>query len=142
LPDGRSPIANWRVAAVAFAPDGKRLLAAGPDPEVHLWDVDKGTEVGGLKLRDEKAGWSTAVAFSPDGLHYLIGTGSGIVRVIRVDTNEEVARFVGPTSATQCVAVAPDNRRAVSGSADGTVSVWNLHDGLGLVAFNKHKGPV
>jgi hypothetical protein len=142
LPDRRPPRAERGVAAVAFAPDGTRLLAAGPDAEVHLWDVEKGTEVGVLKAHDEKVGLSTAVACSPDGLHYLIGTGSGIVRVIRADTYQKVARFAGPTSATQCLAVAPDSRHAVSGSADGTVSFWNLHDGWALVAFNRHKGPV
>ncbi len=126
------------VFAVAFAPDRKHLLASGPDPKVHLWDWDKGVEVGELK-QDDTVGWPGALAFSPDGKHYVVGTTSGVLRVVRVDGNQEVARFVGPDRPATCVAIAPDNQRAVSGGQDGAVHVWDLKTGTERAVFKNHQ---
>jgi hypothetical protein len=130
------------VFAVAFTPDGKRLLSAGPDPNVHQWDLEKGVEVGEALRTVGKLGWQSALAVSPDGLHYAIGTYSGIVRVMRLDGNKQIAQFIGPTGPTKCVVVAPDNKHAVSSSETGSASVWEMQTGKELVAFQKHTGSV
>jgi WD40 repeat protein len=55
--------AGW-VTSLAFSPDGKRLVSAGEDEVVKLWDTRTGLE--GLTLHGH-GGVLRGVAFSPDG---------------------------------------------------------------------------
>jgi WD40 repeat protein len=133
------------VTKLAFSPDGKRLLTCGMDLSIRIWDWEKGQVVNRLD-QDVATGFPTAIAFSPDGLYYVIGNMSdktpNNVRVVRVEGNKEVSRFLGHSAGISCVAVAPDNRRVVSGSQDGTVRVSDLRSATEFVAFKKHNGIV
>ncbi len=130
------------VLGVAFSPDGKRLASAGRDRSIRHWDVETGLEVGRrdwLILRDI----SQALAFTPDGRHYVaVGSPGECALVFSVNTNEEVARFTGHRRMVSCVAVAPDNLRAVSGGSDGDVRVWEWPTGKERLVLGKHSGGV
>jgi len=52
------------VTTVAWSPDGKRLAAAGVDPNIRVWDVSTGQEL--LRLPGHQ-GRVMKVAWSPDG---------------------------------------------------------------------------
>jgi WD40 repeat protein len=52
------------VVALAFSPSGDRLVTAGEDGAVKIWDTTTGQE--GLDLRGHP-GVARCVAFSPDG---------------------------------------------------------------------------
>jgi hypothetical protein len=47
-------------------------------------------------------------------------------------------RFAGHTQAVTCVALTPDGRRALSGSEDGTVRLWDVPTGQSLRIFRGH----
>jgi RNA polymerase sigma factor (sigma-70 family) len=57
---------------LAFSPDGRYLATAQYTPEIHLWDVIAGREVG--QFKGHGAG-SVSLLFVPDG-KYLISSGS------------------------------------------------------------------
>jgi hypothetical protein len=120
------------VQGVAFSPDSKRVVSVGADHSIRHWDVVTGQEVGRLDLY--KGGPPGAVAFSPDGRHFVTAKG-----VFSATTNKEVARFSGRGRGVFCVAVAPDNRRVVTGGHDNTVRVWDLHTGVELLVLGKHQ---
>src|SRR5204862_170718 len=52
------------VQSLAFSPDGTRLVTAGQDGTVRVWDADTGREVGFYAGHAERV---SAVAYSPDG---------------------------------------------------------------------------
>jgi hypothetical protein len=64
----------------------------------------------------------------------------------RIRTSRASAALVrtleGHTDMVQCVAITPDGRLAVSASADGTLTVWDLNAGHALHTLQGHTGPV
>lgn len=103
-PDGRLVVANARkvyvlppdqpqhplelaghkgqVNAVAFAPDGERLLSASQDGEIRIWNSRSGEL---LTTFDWGVGAVRAIAFSPDGLTCAAGGEKGQVVIWDVD---------------------------------------------------------
>jgi WD40 repeat protein len=71
-----------RVNAVAFTPDGSRLLTAGADGTVRVWDVASGKEL--LTLAASDADEATAVACVGDRVYAAVG---GAVRVWALSTD-------------------------------------------------------
>ena len=66
------------ITALAFAPDGRRIVSAGQDRTIKLWDGDTGREVLTLPCR-----WAPPLASpsSPDGNRLYAASANGTVRV-------------------------------------------------------------
>ena len=77
---------NGMVTAVAFSPDGQRIVTGGDDG-TKVWEILSGNEV--LTLRRQKGGVQ-AVAFSPDGQRIVTGGDDSIVKVWEVATPLQV----------------------------------------------------
>ncbi len=66
------------ITAVAFSPEGDRVLTGSDDNIARLWDARSGKPLG-EPLRHEHAVW--AVAFSPDGDRVLTGSDDNTARL-------------------------------------------------------------
>ena len=55
---------------LAFSPDGRYLATAKDTPEIHLWDVLAGRELG---LLEGHEGGVVSLLFSPDGKRLFSG---------------------------------------------------------------------
>ena len=64
------------------------------------------------------------------------------VRLWDLETGAELRRFDGHQNAVLSVAFAPDGRRAVSASFDGTIRIWDLETGVERHRYHGHGSAV
>lgn len=125
-PAGAAPL-----AAVAFAPDGRQVAAAGADGVVRIWDVPTKTEARGLRGHPD---WATAIAFAPDGRRLVAAGADGSVRVFELAPQEGSGR-AGHLRAVTAVAVSPDGKTIATAAADQTVKLWDRASGRELLTL-------
>jgi WD40 repeat protein len=129
------------VHAVAYSPDGTRLLSGSRYPtgmpprqiwkgELKLWDVASGKEQVSLPGITSEV-WS--VAFSPEGTLAASGDDDGAVRLWDVVKGEEVASLPGHKGAVFALAFSPDGKWLVSAGGErnaervpGELKVWDV----------------
>jgi cytochrome c len=127
------------VNAVAFSPDGARLLSGGYEGSLVLWRIPDGTRLAQFDGHDFGV---TSVAFLPDGRRAVSASVDATVGVWDLQTGREIAELVGHEGPILGVAVSADGRWAASGGIDRTVILWNLESRTFQRAFFGHAAPV
>jgi hypothetical protein len=123
------------VWAVAFSPDGTRVLTGSWDHTARLWDPATGKTVATLTGH---TGSVMAVAFSPDGMRVLTGSGDTTSRLWESATGKPVATLVGHTDAVRDVAFSPDGTHVLTGSDDNTARLWKAATGKPVAILVGH----
>ena len=118
---------NEPVKALAFAPEGDRLLSADASGKVRLWDAGRGSADADGKMGRAFAAGSESideVVFTPDGKRAVAVSGAnGAVLVWDVETGKLTGNFPQP-EATFGVAVTPDGGQAAVTLRSGPVRRW------------------
>ena len=123
------------VVALAFSPDGRRLLSGAYDNTLQLWDVGRRRllRAWDVKARDDRDHWSgragNGLAFTPDGAGVVANHADFSVRLWDADSGEELRRFAGHEKYVSCLAVSPDGAVLASGGWDKTIRFWDLGGG-------------
>ncbi|MFA0731880.1 MAG: hypothetical protein LKKZDAJK_001570 [Candidatus Fervidibacter sp.] len=116
------------LCALAFLPDGKRLLVGGYG-EIVVWDLSEGQLAGRW---GNLSGTVTAMAVSKDGRRVAVASGapqqSATVTVLD-EGGATVARFTDPQDLVYSLAFSPDGKWLAAASADKAVYVWDLAAG-------------
>jgi hypothetical protein len=124
-------------AAVAFAPDGKTLAAAGYDGNVRVWNAASGVLSHTLAGHGESA---QTVAFAPDGQTLATAGEDGRVRLWEVATGKSLRDLDGHRGRVWGVCFSPDGRELASVGGDQTVRIWDPVTGTELRKFGGPRG--
>lgn len=124
-------------SAVAFAPGGKSLAAAGYDGAVRVWDATTGVLRHTLAGHGESA---QAVAFSPDGTMLATAGEDGTVRLWDAASGKSLRDLDGHRGRVWGLSFSSDGRELASAGGDQTIRVWNPTSGTELRTFGGLRG--
>ncbi len=151
-----------RIDACAVAPDGSRVICGGFGGTLRIWDT-RLCET--LTVLQGSAGSVNACAFDPDGSSVVSGSADSMLWIWDARTGETLAVLQAPPplkwklpiqgaggplefrhgyrgpSFTACT-FSPDGSQVASGSADGTLRIWDVRTGETVKILNDHYGSV
>ena len=119
-----------RSLALAFSPDGSRLVTASADGTVRQWDARTGLEVE--PPYDRHSAQVFSAVYSPDGQWVASAGDDRTIRVWRARGRQDVAVLHGHTGRVSDLAFAPDGRRLASLSSRWELVSWRGRHGAGL----------
>lgn len=135
------------VRSVCFTPDGNILASSSDDGAIKLWQIDGKL----VRTFEGHTGGVRSICFSPDGKKLASASDDKTIRLWNLDGT--VIKIFEPIDHNKAhrdwanrnwvcaVKFNPQGDTLVSGSADGTVTLWNL-DGTVKETFNGHRGSV
>jgi WD40 repeat protein len=128
------------VYSVAFNADGSRIISAGADGFVRLWDAKNrdGHKASQIRAFSGASQYIHSAALSPDSSLIVSVGGDDTLRLWDGGNRPIVLAGKGVAS----VAFSPDGARIVSGGDDGTLRLWDARSHKLLRALEGHKGPV
>ncbi|HUS66457.1 MAG TPA: hypothetical protein VMZ28_18095, partial [Kofleriaceae bacterium] len=120
-----------RLEAVAFSPDGKRLITSGASARAIVWTVE-GQKINTLDLDGEVV---TAAVFSPDG-RFIVGTGQkGAVAVWSAADGRRRSHRIEHETTIWRLRFSPDGRSFATSSSDKRAIVWATETGQPLATL-------
>ena len=123
------------IRALAFSPDGQRLVTGSDDHTGKVWEVATGRELLALKGHQAQL---TAVAFSPDGQEILTGSQDNTARLWDANSGRERLKIQGHRGGILSAAFSPKGERIVTGSSDRTARVWETAIGHEVLTLSNH----
>jgi WD40 repeat protein len=123
--------------SVAYSPDGRRLVAAGQDKKLKVWDATNGEQIGIMGEHDRNV---YNLVFSPDG-RYLASAGKdGRVKLwdgTRLDQYQDRAREMAAAGGeiADTLAFSADSTRLAVGSSDFTATIWDVETGTNVLTL-------
>jgi WD40 repeat protein len=115
------------MSRLAFAPDGRTLIAGDNEGGLSVWDLPSGRLRTTISRASETGGvW--AVAFSPDGQTLATGGDDGLVRLWDPVLFLERATLPGHRAKVHALAFSPTGKALASGDFTGVIRLWWVVD--------------
>lgn len=127
-----------RLFSLVVAPGG-RLVTAGGESDLKVWDLAEAKQVRSLKGHE---GGVFAVAVSTSGRVAVSGGQDGRVRIWNLDKGSLLGAMDGHEGIIQGVAISRDGRRVASAGADRTARIWDANSRSAIHVLTGHKDVV
>ncbi len=124
------------VHAVAVSPDGRKIVTAGADHSLIVWDVKTGKELRRLDGHSNRI-WS--IAFSPDSRRVISGGFDNSIRVWDLVSARDVRKLAGHGDYVRSVVFSSDGKLALSGGDDRIVRFWDVEKGEEIRSLKGHQ---
>jgi WD40 repeat protein len=128
--DGEPPVTREHpgdmVMAIAFAPNGQWLAAAGKDGGVDMWDPG---DFSADSVRFSGPG-AASLAFNPTSEELAVGHWNGTISVWRIDRPGTPSLISAHRGYVYALAWAPDGQTLAATGSDGTVQLWRSTEAL------------
>jgi WD40 repeat protein len=112
---------GW-VESVLFVGNDRYAMSAGRDGRMLRWNLDSGKLVGEMT----RGSWLSNAVASPDGMRVYVADNTWAVTCWDVPEAKMLSAVKGHAQAVSAVALSPDGKYLVTGSADATLLVWDL----------------
>ena len=109
--------------AVRVVDGGRRLVSAGRDGTLRLWNID---EPADHEILGQYPGELNFVTLAPDGATLAVGSDDGTVGVWNIAQRSESGKFVAHANWVLCGAVSPQGDRLATGGRDNIIRLWSL----------------
>jgi WD40 repeat protein len=132
------------VYGVALAPDGKRIVSAGADGMMRIWDAVDGREL--MTLRGHQTA-VMSVVFSADGTRIASVDRDNRIKLWNAQSGTELKTLTAdnslfshpfPVWVPVPIAFSPDGKMIVSGSPNSAAIVWDADSGAELMTLTGH----
>jgi WD40 repeat protein len=109
--------------ALAYSPDGRRIVTGDDDGTVRQWDPATGKPVGALMKGPTNN--LSAIAYTPDG-HTIASAGmDGTMRLWNADTGAAINPDPKRGNALMSITVSPDGKKILTAGANDTLEGWD-----------------
>ncbi len=130
--------------ALAFSPDGKKLVNGTWGGDVHLWNSETGDALTSFAKVEPLEGDHDhdpirTLAFSSDGT--MLAVGSNYIRILMLGSEKEIG-FKQMRAQAEALMFSPDTTVLVIGHRKGGIELWDIATGDKLTTLNGHTGPV
>jgi WD40 repeat protein len=112
--------------AVAYFPDGSRVLSASADGSACIWNSATGTRQFCFGSTSSPI---RAVAISADGQFVAAGSEDGSIRILPAQGGAPKVLQASAPVAVRAVAFSPDGKTLAAGGPDSAIQLWNVQMG-------------
>ncbi|GEM_PF-3505185 len=139
---------EW-INTIAITPDSRKAVLGTGDKKLKIWDLSSRQEIVTIPTGHE--GEIRAIAITPDGKNAVSASDDATIKIWDLERREEIrtlkrdavecnivsnsdARKSSPGELPQdkgikVLAITSDNKKAVSGTGDGALQIWDLENG-------------
>lgn len=128
-----------QVSAIAYHPDGERMLSGSFDSTLLLWEIESGTIVQNYVGHE---GGVVAVAFNPDGSRFVSGSNDQTARIWDTESGEITLTLEGHDANITSVAWHPSSAIVATGALDSRIIIWDADTGEQLLVLEGHTSSV
>lgn len=132
----RAHSAHWgSIRAVVLTADGQRIISAGADQEIRLWDAASGEC---LRTLQGHFGGVNSLSLGANEEQLLSASGDKTLRLWDLATGSCLRTYGGHTHYVTTACMSADGSWALSGSDDETMRLWDVATGACLRIIEGH----